>query len=127
MKSVDIFLNILTIHNRFLSFFDFAKVNRFFKKTIHILYLYQNVTKHLFRKMICKPYVFQKFYVDEVDNSVDKWVFLIFSTFFNVDNFFCNFQSLVIFFRQKNLIVQTADFNFFFHIIYPHPLCGKCG
>ena len=127
MKSIDMILNILTIHNRILSFFDFVKVNMFFKKTIHISHLYQNVTKHLFRKMICKPQIFLKFYVDEVDNSVDKWVFLIFSTFFNVDNFFWIFESLVIFFRQKNLLVQTDDFDFFFHIIYPHPPCGKCG
>ena len=127
MKSVDMILNILTIYNHIFSFFDFPKVNNFFQKHIHISHLYKNVTKHLFQKMICKPGRFFFFYVDNVDNSVDKWVFLVFSTFFNVDNFFCIFESLVIFFRQKIGIVQTDDFVFFFHNIYPHPPCGKCG
>ena len=127
MKSIDMVLNILTIQTLIFQFFDITKVNIFCKKHIHIFHLYQNVTKHLFRKNICKPYIFVFFYVDEVDNSVDKWVFGIFSTFLNVDNFLDVFESLGIFFRQKNCIVQTADFYFFFHKIYPHLLCGKCG
>ncbi len=127
MKSIDMILNILTIHNPIFSFFDIKKVNIFFKKTIHISNLYQNVTKHLFRKKLCKLFFFPFFYVDEVDNSVDKWDFAIFSTFLNVDNFFPVLKSLVIFFRQKNGIVQTDDLHFFFHIFYPHLLCGKCG
>ena len=127
MKSIDMVLNILTIQTLVFQFFDITKVNIFCKKHIHIFHLYQNVTKHLFRKKICKPLIFVFFYVDEVDNSVDKWVFGRFSTFFSVDNFFDIFESLGIFLRQKNGIVQTADFYFFFHKIYPHLLCGKCG
>ena len=103
-----------------LSFFDSEKVNLFLGKTIHILELYQKVTKHLFKKMICKPYFFSFFYVDNVDNSVDNFVFVSFSTLFDVDNFFSLSESLVIFFRHFFLIVQTADFLFFFHIFYPH-------
>lgn len=110
-----------------LSFFDIAKVNIFFTKTIHILEVYQNVTKHLFQKNICKPHIPFIFYVDKVDNLVDNSVFAHFSTFFNVDNFFSFFEGLSIFLRQIFLIVQTDDFNFFIHIFYPHPLCGKCG
>ena len=127
MKSIDILLNILTISTTVFLFFDITKVNNFYQKHIHILHLYQKLTKHLFRKNICKPHIFRFFYVDDVDNSVDKWVFLIFSTFFNVDNFSFIFLSLGIFFRQKICIVQNADFQFFFHKIYPHLLCGKCG
>ena len=40
-------------------------------------------------------------YLDEVDNSVDKWDFAMFCTFWDVDNFSSIFESLVIFFRHK--------------------------
>ena len=79
------------------------------------------------RKTICKPPHSKSFYVDKVDNSVDNSVFAYFSIFFNVDNFFSIFECLCNFFRQKNLIVQTADLIFFIHIFYPHRVCGKCG
>ena len=127
MKSVDMILNILTISTTVFLFFDITKVNNFYQKHIHIFELYQKCTKHLFQNKLCKPLKFLFFYVDKVDNSVDKWDFAVFSTFFIVDNFFSLFWSLGIFFRQKNSIVQTDDFHFFFHNFYPHPLCGKCG
>lgn len=127
MKSVTIFLNILTIFHIVFSFFDIVKVNNFYQKPIHIFHLYQNVTKQMFRLNLCKPQTFHIFYVDKVDNSVDNSDFASFSTFLDVDNFFAIFESSAIFFSTKNSIVQCDDFVFFIHIFYPHRVCGKCG